>query len=444
MKFVQLFVLFFTIVQVSFSQGQVKMLDSLFNTLHDRNQFSGNVLVVSGGENIFKKSFGFADRSKQSSLNENSIFNIGAVSQAFTAVAILQLSEKGKLIVDEEVKKYLKDFPYDNITIGHLLTHASGLPELNEILKDEGNLKLITNQFVLELLYKQKPDLQFNPGAGSLYNPLGYVILAEIVEVLSKTSFKEYLEVNVFQPCGMIHTGLFNADQLKNIENVANGYLYSPFTQKYETAVSSADFGNLYALSGTEGDGNIWSTTGDLLSFCTAIASNSILSEESVVQMFLKKTDAVMFPQGRSYGKSFSYGWIIPDAPYRIAEAKGDLPGFNSSIIWNLTENRLVIYLSNDYLSFTSYNNLIPYSVGGIVTQNTLTIPKKWASVELTNVVLHINNDEISSLIRSLKADTVNFDFDIPGINYLTSRLRDMDEIGKADLIDSLSNSNLD
>lgn len=291
------------------------MLDSLFITMHEQEQFSGNVLVVSKGKIVYHKSFGFADRPSLETLNENTLFNTGAVSQTFTAVAVLQLAEKGDLDIDDLVTNYLPDFPYKKITIGHLLTHASGLPSKSQVLEKWDKSKITTDKDVLDILYNQKPELEFSPGSGSVFNQTGYVVLAEIVETISKQGFGQYLKKNIFEPAGMSRTNIYNATQVQSVDNAAKGYLFSPFTQKYVEAIKSPNFDNLYSVSGTEGDANVWSTTGDLLKFCIAIADTTILSEESVIKMFLKKTDALMLGQTKSYGNSFSYGWIIPEAP---------------------------------------------------------------------------------------------------------------------------------
>jgi len=438
MKIIQLFVFLFVFNLVSFTQNKVEMLDSLFNTMHAREQFSGNVLVVDKGNVLYTNSFGYANRSQNTQLDENTLFNTGSVSKTFTAVAILQLSEKGKVDVDEFVLKYLPDFPYERITIGHLLTHASGLPEKDTLLKSFSANNIVTNAQMLKLLYDQKPELQFAPGSKSLFNDVGYIVLAEIVETISNQQFDAYIKQNIFDPAGMSSTGIYTAAQIPSIVNAAKGYLFSPFSEKYEEARNVPEIDNLIALSGTQGDANVWSTTGDLVSFCSALSGESLLTEESLSTMFLKKTEALMPGQERSYGNSFSYGWIIPEAPYRIAQARGELPGFNAQIIWNLSEKRMIIYLSNNYLSFTSYNNMLPYSVGAILTQNTLNLPKKWASVELTNVALHISDAEIKSLVKKIKADPDTYDFDVPGIEYLIKRLREMGKADKADLIESL------
>ncbi len=438
MRTFQTLFLFLVFTHLSIAQDKVEMLDSLFNTMHERGQYSGNVVVVNNGELIYQKSIGYTDRSSEAILNENTLFNIGSVSKIFTAVAILQLWEKGLLDIDEVVVKYLPGFPYKRITVGHLLTHASGLPAKSDLQNAMAGISMPGNDEFINFLIDQEQDLQFDPGQNSLFNDVGYIILAKIVEELSKKEFTQYVKEEIFAPAEMNRTGIYNAVEIKEVPNSAKGYLFSPFTMQYEEAINSPDFPDQTINSGTVGDANVWSTTGDLFSFCKAISSAVLLSDEMVGEMFLKKTDAKMPGQTRSYGNSFSYGWIIPDAPFRIAQARGDIPGFNASIIWNLTEKRMIIYLSNDYLSFTSYNNLLAFSVGTIVNQNVLNIPRKYASVEMTNEVLHISEADISNKMNTLKNDTIKYDFDVAGLRYLMDRLKDLGEVQKAELIESM------
>ena len=94
--------------------------------MNQRGQFYGNVLIATQNEIIFSESYGYADREKQELLNEQSLFNVGSVSKSFTAIAILQLAEKEKLKLSDNVIKYLPEFPYPEITVHHLLIHASG------------------------------------------------------------------------------------------------------------------------------------------------------------------------------------------------------------------------------------------------------------------------------------------------------------------------------
>ena len=91
-------------------------------------------------------------------LNENTLFNTGSVSKIFTAVAIMQLKEKGILDVDEFVVEYLPKFPYKKITIGHLLTHASGLPAKSELTAALVGVTMPDNDDFINFLYEEKPD----------------------------------------------------------------------------------------------------------------------------------------------------------------------------------------------------------------------------------------------------------------------------------------------
>jgi CubicO group peptidase (beta-lactamase class C family) len=438
MKTVSLTFLLTLILLQAFPQSKVELVDSLFTTLHNTERFSGDALIVWNGKPIYQRSFGIADRDQQTAIDKNTIFNTGAVSMAITAVAILQLHEKGMLDVDATVSTYLSGFPYENITLGHLLTHGSGLPEIQDLLPDWDRGKLITNNDVMQALYDQKPPLAFDPNFGSRFNNVGYIVLAEIIKIITRQEFAVYLQHNIFTKASMGSTGIFSADQVTGKKNTARGYFYSPFTQKTEEAIKSTDVGKLYALSGTMGNSNVWSTSEDLLKFCEAISSSLLINQETVSSMFLKKTDALMPGQDKSYGNSFSYGWIIPNTPQRIAWARGSMPGYNSEIMWNLSEKRILVFQSNDYLSFTSYNNLLPYTISTVFNMDTLMIPRRYASIELTNEVLHISDAEIKSKLEKLKADTDNYIFDVAGLDYLVARLRDLGETAKADLISQL------
>jgi CubicO group peptidase (beta-lactamase class C family) len=139
MKTTKLFTLFIFISNIVFSKEKPEVLDSLFKTMSQRGQFYGNVLIAAQNEVVFSKCYGYADRQKQELLNEQSLFNVGSVSKAFTAIAILQLAEKEKLKLSDKVIKYLPGFAYPEITIHHLLIHAGGLPADYDLLKNSNS-----------------------------------------------------------------------------------------------------------------------------------------------------------------------------------------------------------------------------------------------------------------------------------------------------------------
>lgn len=436
MKTSKLFTLFIFISTLCFSQEKPELLDSLFSSMSLRGQFYGNVLIAAQNEIILSESYGYADREKQELLNEQSLFNVGSVSKAFTAIAILQLVEKDKLKLSDKVVKYLPDFPYPEITIHHLLIHAGGLPNDYDLLKnsDLDNSKIATNTDVILVLNEQKPDLQFTPGETSEYSNLGYMLLAEIVKASSKTDFKEYVQNNIFRPANMTRTNIYNAKEIKQVENVARGYVLYPFTGKYEEAINIPEFASNYTMSGFQGDGNVYSTTIDLFSFYKALSNSTLISEESLKAAFETHIPAKM--EGTpDFGHSYGYGWLILNAPKQIVNRGGELPGYVSNTIWNLTDERLIIYLSNDYLSYTSYQDQIPRSVAGIFYQNTVQIPKMTASIELTKIAITSTTESLAVKIKEIKSNPELYQIDLNGLKFLVMKLEQTGNKEKADLI---------
>lgn len=436
MRTTKLLILFVSISSICFSQKKSELLDSLFSSMSERGQFYGNVLIAEHDEVIFSKSYGYSDRTKEELLNAETLFNVGSVSKAFTAIAILQLAEKEKLKLSDKVSKYLPEFPYTEITIHHLLIHAGGLPSDYDLLNSSNwdNSKIAVNKDLMLALFKEKPALQFTSGDRSEYSNLGYIILSEIVKNVSESDFKEYLLRNIFEPAGMSRTNIYNAEEIKQIENVAKGYVLYPFTGKYEEAIKIPEFVSNYVTSGFQGDGNVYSTTIDLFNFYKALSNNILINEHSQNMIFQKHISARM--EGTpDFGNSYGYGWTILNAPMQVVQRGGELAGYISNTVWNITEERLIVYLSNDYLSYTSYQNQIPYSIGGIFFQNKVEIPKMTASVELTKMVITSSNEVLTKKIEEIKNNSELYQIDLQGLEFLVMKLEQIGNKDKADLI---------
>ncbi|MDF1549035.1 MAG: serine hydrolase [Bacteroidales bacterium] len=438
MKTTKLFTLFILISTICFSQGKRKLLDSLFCALNQCGQFYGNILIAEQNKIVFSESYGYADRERKVLLNEQTLFNVGSVSKAFTAIAILQLAEKEKLKLSDKVLKYLPDFPYPEITIHHLLIHAGGLPNDYDLIKNGNwdNSKIATNRDVLSTLNEQKPELQFTPGEKSEYSNLGYMLLAEIVKTSSKTDFKEYLQNNIFRPANMTKTNIYNSEEIKQVENVAKGYVLYPFTGKYEEAIKIPEFISNSTMSGFQGDGNVYSSTIDLFNFYKALSNNTLIAEESLKVAFQKHIPAKM--EGTpDFGNSYGYGWTIINAPVQVVQRGGELPGYVSNTIWNISDERLIIYLSNDYLSYPSYQNQIPMAIGKIFYQNMVQIPKMMASVELTKMVITSSKETLTVKIDEIKNNPDLYQIDLQGLKFLVMKLEQIGNKEKAELIKS-------
>jgi CubicO group peptidase (beta-lactamase class C family) len=434
LKFIFLFLLF----GISTSaQEKTILLDSLFKTMHIHSQFNGNVLIAENGKIFYKNCFGYADREKQIELNDNTLFNTGSVSKIFTAIAIQQLEEKNKLIISDQVVKYLPEFPYPDIKIHHLLIHAGGLPGDYELLKNSNwdNSKIATNENVLSALYTQKPELKFTPGENSAYSNLGFIILAEIVESASGKDFREYLHNNIFEPANMVRTNIYDREEIKEIKNVAKGYLFYPFTGKYEIAIEIPEFSSNYVVSGFQGDGNVYSSILDLYNFYKALTSRKLISKQSLEKALQKHILAHDANGKNEFGVSFGYGWSIADAPIKIVQRGGELPGYLSNSIWNVTDNELIIYLMNDYLSYLSYQRQIYYSYSKILYQNKLDIPKLLASIELSKIAVTSTLQEMDNKIKEIKGNPDLYTIDVDGLRFLVHKLTELQQREKAELM---------
>jgi CubicO group peptidase (beta-lactamase class C family) len=413
------------------------LLDTLFTTMHERGQFNGNVLIAENGQIIYQNCLGYADREKQIPLDENTLFNTGSVSKIFTAIAIQQLEEKNLLKLEDPVEKYLPGFPYPEITIHHLLIHAGGLPEDSRLLQNTqwDRSKIATNQEAMDALYAQKPSLRFTPGQNSSYNNLGYIILAQVVEKVSGQNFKDYLHQHIFRPAKMERTAIYNLEEIKLADNVAKGYLFYPFTGKFEEAITIPEFSGNFVASGYCGDGNVYSTITDLYRFYRALDAGKLINSQSFEKATQKHILAHNLYGENEYGVSFGYGWSIADAPVTIIQRGGELPGYLSNSIWNLDNDRLILYLMNDYLAYLSYQSYIYPAYARIMHQNVLEIPKLVASVELTKMAVTCTQEEMALKIQEIKEQPDLYDTDIHGLQFLVHKLNQLDLTEKNALI---------
>lgn len=437
MKAVQLIIVFTLITFFSIAQNKAMLFDSLFTAMHARGQFNGSVLIAEKGKVVFEDTYGFANREQKRDINKSTSFNTGSVAKIFTAVAIQQLAEKRELKVETPIIRYLPDFPYPQITVHHLLIHAGGLSECEPLLrKAQWNpSRIATNEDLLSALYDQKPELKFTPGEKSQYSNLGYILLAEVVEKVSGTDFAGYLEKHIFQPAGMKHTRIYDGNEVDSIANIANGYVFYPFTGKYERAVSLPEFSFSNVVSGFEGDGNVYSTASDLFRFCQALEDGVLLSENSFETALEKHILARNMKGNNEYGNSFGYGWTVLDAPEKVINRGGELPGYLANIIWNVTEDQIFIYLMNEYLAYTSYNREIFPAYMKILLSNKLEVPRLFASVELTEMAVTSSIREMKDKIEEIRNHPDLYTIDVPGLKFLVHKLKQLGKHEKANLV---------
>jgi CubicO group peptidase (beta-lactamase class C family) len=292
----------------------------------ETDNFSGRILVSKKGEILFNKAYGSANLEFDVPNDLNTVFHIASLSKPFTAAAILILEQKGLLTTNDFLAKYIPDYPSGNkITLHHLLSHTSGLPEINDLPEYANASVQQQTPETLVALFKNKP-LEFQPGEKYQYSNSNYTLLAFIIEQVSKEKYGPFLEENIFKPLGMDHTSV-RADMSTVIKTMASGY--SP----------DGNFGLQKApyldWSSKTGSGSIVATAGDLEKWNRALFGTTILSEKSKQKMFTEYVDS-------------GYGWYMQELYNRhYVFMNGRSPGFCAHIGRYPDDEVCVIVLSN-------------------------------------------------------------------------------------------------
>lgn len=353
MKLLNVFFLLFALTSFTnpgFCQQQ--RIDSMLNMLYENHNLNGNVLVAEKGSVLYKKSFGYANTEKGQLNNDSTRFQLASIGKTFTAVAVLQLKEKGKIKLDDPVAKYLPDFPFPDITIRHLLSHTSGLPDLQifDPYVAERPEIIIDNSLVIPAL-KRSGKLNFKPGERWSYSNPGYCVLALVIEKVSKLKFMDYLAKNIWKPSGMTNTYSYSIPLAIPDPLRGESYrmpIYSYQLQKVDTMMKFKAL--LVNFGGVQGLGFIASTAQDLLNFDNTLYNGKLLTSETLAEAYtpVKLTsgqDAIVEP-----GKlSFGLGWFIRNdvSKGNIVSHSGFIPGGATIFIRNITTRQTIILLDN-------------------------------------------------------------------------------------------------
>jgi CubicO group peptidase (beta-lactamase class C family) len=202
--------------------------DNLAQRLEEESKrgFSGTVLVVRGGKIILHRGYGLAERERGLPNTTETIFAIGSVPIEFTKAAVLKLEEMGKLRTSDAITMYFADVPADKqaVTIDHLMSGASGLPDFHHVagVDADPDLAWIDRETAIRRILGQ--ELLFSPGGGQAHSHSAWVLLAALVEVVSKQSYGDFLRAHFFAPAGMTRTGLHEDLERFPDDELAVGY----------------------------------------------------------------------------------------------------------------------------------------------------------------------------------------------------------------------------
>ena len=357
------------------AQNKIDEIDILLNSYTNLNLFNGNLMVIREGKTFYKATHQINNPSSDK-LNMKTILPIGSLSKSFTALIILKLQEEQKLSLNDQLSKYIPDYPNGNkIFIKHLLSHSSGIyesyrnPKYFQASVDTNNITPIE-----KLTYFKNEPLDFNPGADFSYSNSGYDLLGVIIEKITLQSYGEAVKKYIFGPLKMKNSG-YNYDNLKKKKTI--GYSYLSKNRKKEAKLSNGTY--LYS------SGGLYSTMNDLKKFYKGLIKNEIISKQSF--------ELATSIQQKQYG----YGWFIDEIGQDIViNHGGNLEGFTSYFLMNVEKKICIIALNT--ITSTSLEK-VGNSIYKLMTDKPYTLPKPKKEIfpSLNVLKKYIGNYEVSA-----------------------------------------------
>jgi len=318
-------------LETSEAQNLTSQVDEYLLSHSQPNAPGASVLIAKDGKAIYKKAVGMANLELNVPLSTDHVFEIGSITKQFTAVSILMLEEQGKLKIEDDITKFIPDYPTHGktITIHHLLNHTSGIKSYTSMPSFIKNARTDMTPTELIDVFKNEP-MDFDPGEKFLYNNSGYILLGHIIEVVSEQSYAEFIQDHIFSKLGMKSS--YYGSMKKIIKNRAYGY-------QDRNGFVNADY---LSLTLPYAAGSIMSTVDDLLIWQNAISANKLIKRSSLEKAINGSTlnNGEKIP----YGYGWSKGSVNGSDTY---EHSGGIFGYVTNGIFLPKENMYVIALSN-------------------------------------------------------------------------------------------------
>ena len=324
-------------------------LDCICKHLFNADEPGAAVLVMIGDSVVFDRGYGIADMETRTRIEGNTFFNIASVSKQFTAVAIMQLQEEGKLSIDDPVSKYFPDFEagfWQDITLKNLMAHSSGIPDARNYTREEK----INGDEALSVAYMDTLSfVHFAPGTTYEYINPTFVLLGYIVEKVAGQPFTEYVQEHIFKPANMEHTLYFDRNHQDDIRHMAHGYAY---VDEIPRSWVEYDFGE-ETFFATRPDGGIYTSTHEFAEWERALRNAVILSKESLEEAQSPHTlvsGSTWSDYQNRPNTYYGYGWFIEpatDSSNKVIYHTGDNGGFKILAARYPESDALVLVFAN-------------------------------------------------------------------------------------------------
>lgn len=318
---------------ILFGQFEIAQVDSYIRSAIKSDGPGITVIITKGEETIYHKAVGMADLELNIPMEKNHILRIGSITKQFTAAALLKLYDEGILDLEDEITKYIPNYPtFDQeIIIEQLLNHTSGIPSYTQMSLWTPNVRK-QDFTVREFMEKFKPEsLDFVPGTRFKYNNTGYYLLGYIIETASRESYADFLKSEIFQPIGMKNTYYDNTSEI--IRNRIPGY-----------EMRNGKYINADYLSMTQpyAAGGLISTTEDLAKWNRALVTGKVITPATL--------EMAWSPTVLLTGKYHPYGYgfeIKKKFDLDVITHDGNINGFLSNAMYFPDEDLYIAVLSN-------------------------------------------------------------------------------------------------
>jgi CubicO group peptidase (beta-lactamase class C family) len=327
-------------------------------------KFMGSVLIARGANVVFNRGFGSANLEWNMPNAPSTKFRLGSLTKQFTAASILLLEERGKLKVDDRVKKYLPDAPaaWDAITIFHLLTHTSGIPNFTTFPDYRSSEPFPSTAEQTVARFRDKP-IDFSPGEKFSYSNSGYVLLGHLIERITGGSYEHFVQENIFAPLGMKDSGYDSNTAV--IHSRAAGYAPGP------TGPVNAGFVHMsipYAAGG------LYSTTEDLLRWEQGLFGGKLLSAVSLQKMTTP------------FKSDYAFGLLVHTAGgHKVIDHNGGIEGFNTYMAYYPEDQLTVVVLAN--LNGSAPDEMGP-KLGALVHGETVQLISERKEIAVSRQIL--------------------------------------------------------
>lgn len=301
-------------------------MDDVVQSYVRSKTFMGTVLVARGTDVILSKGYGSANLEWDIPNAPSTKFRLGSLTKQFTAASILLLEERGKLKLDDPIRKYVPDAPaaWDKVTIFNLLTHTSGIPNFTS-LPEYNTLKLSEAPVAKTVAIVRDKPLDFTPGEKMSYSNSGYLVLGYVIEQISGGSYANFVRENIFRPLGMKDSGYDSNTAI--IPRRAAGYTPSP-----AGPVNAA----FIHMSIPHAAGALYSTTEDLLRWELGLFGGNVISATSLSKMTTPFKD------------DYAFGLMVQTVGGRkVIQHGGGIEGFTTQLAYYPDSKVTVAVLAN-------------------------------------------------------------------------------------------------